>query len=148
MTTPKLGRKTANRNRTIRNLVTSLVLYEKVRTTDAKAHALVPVAERLITTTRKGTLDARRRAKALLFDANAVAKLFEDFPQRMGDRTSGFTRITKLAPRPGDGAEMSQVELILTPLEDVIAAETNTKVSVRKNKSASTEKTEKVESAS
>jgi large subunit ribosomal protein L17 len=132
MTTPKLGRKSANRDRTLRNIVSSLVLYEKVRTTEAKAKAARPMAERLITTSRKGTVDARRRAKALLFDTNAVAKLFEDFPQRLGTRTSGFVRITKLAPRPGDGAAMAQLELLLTPLEEVIAAETKTKTSVRK----------------
>ena len=138
MNTPKLGRKTGYRGRTVRNLVTSLVLYEKVRTTDAKADALIPVAERLITSARKGTLDARRRAKALLFDQNAVTKLFEDFPSRYGTRTSGFLRTTKLAPRPGDGASMTLVELNLTPLEEVIAAETNTKISVRKKKSQET----------
>lgn len=132
MTTPKLGRKSAHRDRTLRNIVSSLVLYEKVRTTEAKAKAARPMAERLITTARKGTVDARRRAKALLFDTNAVAKLFEDFPQRYGTRTSGFVRITKLAPRPGDGSSMAQLELLLTPLEEVIASETKTKTSVRK----------------
>src|SRR5688572_21467371 len=100
MKIPKLGRKSAHRDRTLRNVVSSLVLYEKVRTTEAKAKAARPMAERLMTISRKGTIDARRRAKALLFDSNAVAKLFEDFPQRIGTRTSGFVRITKLAPRP------------------------------------------------
>jgi large subunit ribosomal protein L17 len=134
MTTRKLGKKTGHRGRSIRNLATSIVLYEKIRTTDAKAHALVPVIERLIASSRSGSIDARRRAKAVLFDANAVTKLFEDFPQRLGDRTSGYTRLTKLAPRPGDGSEMTQVEIILTPLEAIIEAETKTKVSVRKTK--------------
>jgi large subunit ribosomal protein L17 len=110
------------------------VLYEKVRTTEAKAKAALPMAERLMTTARKGTIAARRDAKALLFDANAVSKLFEDFPQRFGTRTSGFVRFTKLAPRPGDGSKMAQLELLLTPLEEVIAEETKTKVAVRKNK--------------
>lgn len=134
MSTIKLGRKSANRDRTLRNIVSSLVLYEKVRTTEAKAKAARPMAERLMTISRKGTVDARRRAKALLFDANAVTKLFEDFPQRLGTRTSGFVRVTKLAPRPGDGAAMAQLELLLTPLEEIIAAETKTKTSVRKVK--------------
>ena len=136
MTTPKLGRKTAHRDRTIRNLVTSLVLYEKVRTTEAKAKAIVPMTERLLSRAQKGTLAARRHAKSLLFDDNAVAKLFEDFSERWGTRTSGFTRITKLAPRPGDGSAMAQVELLLTPLEEIIAKETETKVAVRKTKKA------------
>jgi large subunit ribosomal protein L17 len=136
MTTRKLGRKTAHRDRTLRNLATSLVLYEKVSTTEAKAKAVRPMVERLLTNARTGSLAARRRAKALLFDANAVQKLFEDFPQRWGTRTSGFVRITKLAPRAGDAAAMAQLELLLTPLEEVIAAETKTKVSVRKSKKA------------
>jgi len=134
MITKKLGRKTANRDRSLRNLVTGLVLYEKIRTTEAKAKAIIPMAERLLTTARKNTLAARRSAKSLLFDDNAVAKLFEDFPQRWGTRTSGFVRLTKLAPRPGDGSAMAQLELLLTPLEEVIAEETNTKVSVRSKK--------------
>lgn len=136
MKTSKLGRKSEHRDRTIRNVVSSLVLYEKVRTTVAKAKAARPMAERLMTNSRAGTLAARRRAKALLFDTNAVSKLFEDFPQRLGTRTSGFVRITKLPARPGDGAAMAQLELLLTPLEEVIAAETKTKTSVRKVKAS------------
>jgi large subunit ribosomal protein L17 len=147
MKSPKLGRKTDNRNRTLRNLVTGLVLYEKIRTTHAKARAIVPMTERLLTHARVNDLTARRTAKALLFDDNAVTKLFEDFPQRYGTRTSGFVRITKLAPRPGDGSEMAQVELLLTPIEEVIAKETNTKVAVRKTKKTEEVATE-VESAS
>jgi large subunit ribosomal protein L17 len=136
MKTYKLGRKAEHRDRTIRNIVSSLVLYEKVRTTEAKAKAARPMAERLMTISRKGTIAARRQAKATLFDTNAVTKLFEDFPQRLGERTSGFVRITKLTPRPGDGAAMAQLELLLTPLEEVIAAETKVKTTVRKTKAA------------
>jgi large subunit ribosomal protein L17 len=139
MKTFKLGRKSAHRDRTLRNLATSLVLYEKVQTTEAKAKAVRPMVERLLTGARTGSLAARRSAKSLLFDANAVTKLFEDFPQRWGTRTSGFVRITKLPPRAGDAAEMAQLELLLTPLEDVIAAETKTKVSVRKTKKSEAE---------
>jgi len=131
-TLPKLGRKKEHRERTIRNLATSLVLYEKVRTTTAKAESVVPLLERLITKARTGSLAARRAAKALLFDPNAVSKLFEDLSQRQGTRTSGFLRVTKLPPRPGDGAAMAQVEFLLTPLETILQAESKTKVSVRK----------------
>jgi large subunit ribosomal protein L17 len=137
MNTPKLGRKTDNRNRTLRNLVTSLFLYEKIRTTEAKAKAMRPMAERLMTIARaENTLEARRRAKALLFDQNATAKIFEDILPRIGTRTSGFIRITKLPVRPGDGSPMAQVELLLTPVEEMIEKETKTKVSVRKTKAA------------
>jgi large subunit ribosomal protein L17 len=108
-------------------------LYEKVETTEAKAKAVTPMVERLITSARTGTIAARRDAKALLFDMNAVSKLFEDLTTRGGTRTSGFVRITKLPPRPGDGASMAQMELLLTPIEDLIQQESRTKISVRKN---------------
>ena len=133
MTIRKLGRKKENRERTLRNVATSLILYEKIITTEAKAKALVPLVERLISSSLKGTLAARRSAKALLFDRNAVSKLFEDLPTRSASRTSGFVRLTKIAPRPGDGASMAQMELILVPLEQIIEKESSAKVSVRKS---------------
>jgi len=132
MSTFKLSQKSDHRNRTLRNLATSLVLYEKIVTTEAKAKAVVPMVERLLTSARENTLTARRRAKALLFDANAVQKLFEDYPSRWGTRTSGFVRITKLPSRKGDSAAMAQMEIILRPLEEVIAEETKTTTKVRK----------------
>lgn len=135
----KLGRKKEHRERTLRNLLTSLVLYEKVRTTEAKAKTLKPIAERLISTALKGSLDARRSIKALVFDNNAVSKIFEDLPARQGDRNSGFLRITKLPPRPGDAAPMALLELILVPLEDIIQKESKTKIAVRKKVSLSVE---------
>lgn len=136
MKTYKLSRKTGHRKSLTRNLVTSLVLYETIRTTEAKAKSIVPVAERLITHARTGSLAARRSAKALLFDMNAVRKLFEDFPERYGDRTSGFVRVTKLPTRPGDQAAMAKVELLLTPLDTVIEESTKTKLAVRKKDEA------------
>lgn len=142
MTERKLGRKKEHRERTLRNLATSLVLYEKVRTTEAKAKTLAPIAERLISTALKGTLDARRQAKAFLFDSNAVSKLFEDLATRQGKRNSGFTRITKLPARPGDGAPMAMVELNLIPLENVLQKESNTKVSIRKRRTKTEETVE------
>jgi len=144
MITKKLGRKKEHRERTMRNLATSIVLYEKVQTTEAKAKSISPVVERLLSSSLKGTLAARRDAKALLFDQNAVTKLFEDIPSRVGNRTSGFVRITKLAPRNGDGASMAQIELLLTPVEQMLQEATKTKVAVRKSKAAE-EKTPKTE---
>lgn len=136
MKTYKLSRKSGHRKSLTRNLVTSLVLYEAIRTTEAKAKSIVPVAERLITHARTGSLAARRSAKALLFDMNAVRKLFEDFPERYGDRTSGFVRVTKLPSRPGDQASMAKVELLLKPLDEVIEASTKTKLEVRKKQNS------------
>jgi large subunit ribosomal protein L17 len=132
MSVIKLGRKTGPRNRMLRNLATSLVLYERVLTTEAKAKAAAPKVERLITHARKQTIAGMRELKAVLFDMNAVRKLTEDVNTRLGSRTSGFVRITKAMPRKGDGSSMAYMELILTPLEEVVAAETGTKTKVRK----------------
>jgi len=133
MTIRKLGRKKEHRERTLRNLATSLILYEKVTTTEAKAKAVVSMVERLISKSLKGSIAARRSAKATLFDMNAVSKLFEDLPGRSEGRTSGFVRMTKLPARPGDGAEMARMELLLTPLEQIIEQEAKAKVRVRKS---------------
>lgn len=132
MQTAKLGRKKEHRERTLRNMLTSLILFESITTTVAKAKALSPIAERLITRTASGSLADRRHAKSILFDDNAVSKIFEDINQRKADRTSGFVRLTKLPVRPGDGAPMMRVELILTPLEKVLEEKTKTVVKVRK----------------
>lgn len=132
MSVIKLGRKTGPRNRMLRNLATSLVLYERVLTTEAKAKAAAPKVERLITHARKNTIAGMREVKAVLFDMNAVRKLTEDIATRVGTRTSGFVRITKAMPRKGDGSSMAYMELMLTPLEEIVAAETGTKTSVRK----------------
>ena len=128
----KLGRKKGHRERTLRNLATSLFLYEKVVTTVAKAHAVVPMVERLITKARSGDIAGRRAVLAELFDVNAVRKLFTDLERRQGGRSFGFTRITKLPARHGDGAVRASLELLFTPLETVLADESNTTVKVRK----------------
>jgi large subunit ribosomal protein L17 len=141
MTASKLGRKKEHRERTLRNLATSLVLYERIQTTEAKAKTLAPIVERLISRATDGTLSSRRAAAAVLFDKNAVAKLFEDVGSRQGERESGFVRITKLPMRHGDGAPMAQLELLLTPLEDVLQRESNTRIRVRKNAPAVAETT-------
>lgn len=136
MITSKLGRKKEHRERTLRNLATSLFLYEKLTTTVAKAKTLGPIAERLITTARADTLAARRSLKATLLDQNAVSKLFDDLSNRQANRTSGFIRITKLGNRAGDGAPMAQIELLFTPVEEVIEKQSQTKLKVRKTTKA------------
>lgn len=138
MTEKKLGRKKEHRERTLRNLATSLVLYEKVVTTAAKAKAVTPIVERLISKARGGNLASRREAKRLLFDPNAVAKLFEDMVKRRGERTSGFVRQTKLGSRPGDGAPVVQLELLYTPIAAIVE-----KSKPKKAKLAEPEKREK-----
>jgi large subunit ribosomal protein L17 len=94
------------------NLATDLFMHEKVTTTEAKAKALRPVAEKLITKARKGDLHSRRVVLKTITDKGAVAKLFEEVAPLYVDRPGGYTRITKLGPRRGDGAEEAIIELV------------------------------------
>ncbi|HQF97320.1 MAG TPA: 50S ribosomal protein L17 [Candidatus Aminicenantes bacterium] len=108
----KLGRTTAHREMLLRNLATSLIEKERVRTTVAKAKELRPFVEKLITMGKTGTLAARRRALAVLMKEDAVTRLFETVAPRFSERAGGYTRIVKLSPRKGDGAEMAVIELV------------------------------------
>ena len=107
-----LGRNTAHRRALLRNLVTSFLEKERVRTSLAKAKAARPVAEKMITLGKRGTLHARRQALAFLTKESAVTKLFTELGPRFSERPGGYTRIVKLGPRAGDGAEMAFLELI------------------------------------
>lgn len=108
----KLGRTTAHREMLLRNLATSLVEKERIRTTAAKAKEVRPLAEKMITLGKAGTLAARRRALAVLVKEDAVARLFDTVAPRFAERNGGYTRIVKLGPRKGDGAEMAVIELV------------------------------------
>jgi large subunit ribosomal protein L17 len=94
------------------NLATDLFMHEKLTTTEAKAKALRPVAEKLITKARSGDLHARRVVLKTIHDKAAVAKLFEEVAPRYEGRNGGYTRITKLGPRRGDGAAEAIIELV------------------------------------
>jgi len=94
------------------NLATDLFMHEKVATTQAKAKAVRPLAEKLITKARKGDLHSRRIVLKTITDKDAVHRLFEEVAPRYVDRPGGYTRITKLGPRRGDGAEEAIIELI------------------------------------
>jgi large subunit ribosomal protein L17 len=96
----------------ISNLATDLIVHERVTTTAVKAKVLGPYAEKLITKARKGDLHARRIVLKSITDKAAVAKLFEELATRYEDRPGGYTRITKLGPRRGDGAEEAIIELV------------------------------------
>lgn len=96
----------------MRNLVTSLVLYEKIITTAAKAKELRGVAEKMVTLAKREDLHARRQAAEVLNDDKALRKLFETLGARFRDRTGGYTRITKLDYRMGDGAPLAAIELL------------------------------------
>jgi len=94
------------------NLATDLFMHEKVATTQAKARAVRPLAEKLITKARKGDLHSRRVVLKTITNKEAVHRLFEEVAPRYVDRPGGYTRITKLGPRRGDGAEEAIIELI------------------------------------
>ena len=96
----------------LRNLASSIIMYEKVVTTEAKAKTVKPLVERLITTAKAGDLAARRRLIQVLPQTLAIRKLMEVLGEKYKDRAGGYTRIIKTAPREGDGAEMVQIELV------------------------------------
>jgi large subunit ribosomal protein L17 len=108
----KLGRKKKPRETMLHNLAASVVIYEKVKTTEAKAKAVKPMLERMITTAKKGDLTARRRLIAKLTQEKAVEKLMDVLGDKYKERPGGYCRIVKLGYRAGDGARMVQLELV------------------------------------
>jgi large subunit ribosomal protein L17 len=107
----KLNRTASHRKALFRNLVTSLLQHEHVRTTDAKAKELRRVADRMITLGKRGTLHARRQALSYIRSRTVVTKLFDEIAARFRERPGGYTRLIKVGPRHGDAASMSVVEL-------------------------------------
>jgi len=108
----KLGRNTAHRRALLRNLVTSLILEERVETTVTKAKAMRPHVERMITLGKRGDLAARRSAVAYLTSRPAVERLFQTVGPRFGDREGGYLRIVRTGFQRGDGAEKVFIELV------------------------------------
>ncbi len=108
----KLNRTSSHRSALFRNMVTSLLEHEQVRTTDAKAKEIRRFAERMITLGKRGTLHARRQALAFIRSETVVKKLFDDVAPRFQTRPGGYTRVVKLGVRPGDGAPMSVIEFV------------------------------------
>lgn len=109
----KLNRTSSHRNAMFRNMVTSLFKYERIRTTDAKAKELRRWADNMITLAKRGDLHARRQALSIIREKGVVHKLFEDATERYGSVNGGYTRVVKLARRPGDAAPISMIELII-----------------------------------
>ncbi len=109
---PRFGGSPAHDRLIMANLATDLFMHEKLTTTEAKAKALRPYAEKLITKARQGDLHARRTVMKTITNKEAVHKLFEDVAPRYEDRPGGYTRITKLGPRRGDGTEEAIIELV------------------------------------
>jgi large subunit ribosomal protein L17 len=108
----KLGRATDHRLAMFRNLVTDLLRYEKIITTEAKAREVRGFADRMITLGKKGDLHSRRRALGFVYDKRVVEKVFDELGPRYASRPGGYTRMIKLEPRIGDGARMAQLELV------------------------------------
>ena len=107
----KLNRTGAHRRALFRNLVTAVLEYERVQTTDPKAKEIRRLTDRMITLGKRGSLHARRRALAFICKESVVRKLFEDVAPRFMNRPGGYTRVIKLGPRLGDAAPQSIVEL-------------------------------------
>jgi large subunit ribosomal protein L17 len=115
---PRLGSGPAHQRLMLGSLASALFEHEKVRTTEAKAKALRPVAERLITFAKRGDVSARREVLKLVPDRDVVHRLFSEIGPRMAERDGGYTRILKLGPRKGDGAPMAMIELVDRRLEE------------------------------
>ena len=115
---PRLGSGPSHQRLLLGGLAAALFEHEKVRTTEAKAKALRPVAERLITFAKRGDVAARRKVLQTIPDRDVVHRLFAEIAPRMAERDGGYTRILKLGPRKGDGAPMAVIELVDRTIEE------------------------------
>ena len=110
--TIKLGRTADHRRALLANQVCALIQHQRIKTTLAKAKAVRPLAERMVTLGKNGSIHARRRALAVLRQKNIVKKLFDDIAQRSAERNGGYTRIVKLGARKSDSARMAFIEWV------------------------------------
>jgi len=108
----KLGRTTEHRQAMFRNQLASLVESGRIRTTLMKAKELRPIAEKIVTKGKRGTVDARRQVRRWIAKRQLVKKLFEEVAPRFQERNGGYLRILKLGPRHGDNAPMARIELV------------------------------------
>jgi len=134
--TVKLGRSQAHRDSLLANQVCSLIIHQRIRTTLAKAKAARPLAEKMVTLGKKGTIHARRTAAAYLHQADAVKKLFEEIAPRSASRQGGYTRIVKLGARKSDSAPMAVLEWVDVAVVEAKPEETSEKPKTAKKKSA------------
>ena len=123
--TVKLGLTAAHRKALLANQVCSLIEHQRIKTTLAKAKAVRPLAEKMVTLGKKGSLHARRTALAVLRQKGAVKKLFDDIAPRSATRNGGYTRIVKLGARKSDSAPVAFIEWVDSPLvvEEPVAEE-------------------------
>src|SRR5258708_22560698 len=113
---PRLGGGPQHQRLLLSNLATALFEHGRITTTQAKAKALRPVAERLITFAKRGDIHARRQVLTVVRDKSVVHTLFAEIGPRFAERPGGYTRITKIGPRKGDNAPMAVIELVQEPL--------------------------------
>jgi large subunit ribosomal protein L17 len=109
---PRLGSGPAHQKLLLNGLATQLFVHEAIDTTEAKAKAVRPLAEKLITFAKKGDVAARREVLKDITDRDVVHKLFSEIGPRFAERSGGYTRILKLGPRKGDAAPMARIELV------------------------------------
>ncbi|PIF02967.1 MAG: 50S ribosomal protein L17 [Desulfococcus sp.] len=114
----KLGRSASHRKAMFRNMVTSLLKHNRIRTTDTKAKELRSWADHVIGLAKRGDTHARRQALAIVREKEVVHRIFNEAPERFGDINGGYTRIIKIGARPGDNAPISLIELVGTRKED------------------------------
>jgi len=107
-----LSRKKNSREMMLRNLASSIIIYEKVKTTEAKAKVVRSLVEKYITTAKNNNLAARRKLISILPQKMAVKKAIEVLAKRYQEKKGGYTRIVKIGPRTGDGAKIVQIELV------------------------------------
>lgn len=108
----KSGKNSSYQKAMYRNLVTDLLGYEKITTTEGKAQRTCSLTEKMITLGKRGGLHSRRQVLSFIFDKKLADKVFTELAQRYAARPGGYTRITKLGPRVGDGAPVVQLELV------------------------------------
>src|SRR5438067_9988649 len=127
--TIKLGRTAEHRKALLANQVCSLIEYQRIKTTLAKAKAVRPLAEKMVTLGKKGSIHARRTALATLRQKNAVKKLFDEIAPRSTNRNGGYTRIVRLGQRKSDSASMAFIEWVdaAQVVEEKVAEETKAK---------------------
>ena len=141
--TTKLGRTSQHRDSMLANLVGSLIRHERVRTTVSRAKAARPVAEKLVTLGKKGSLHHRRLAISALHETDLVHKLFAEIAPRFKDRAGGYTRILKLGYRHGDAAPTALLEWVVRPAPVAEVEPETAKGKARAEKPAKPAKSEK-----
>src|SRR4030095_10865358 len=143
--TLKLGRTADHRRALLANQVCALIQHQRIKTTLAKAKAFRPLAERMVTLGKNGSIHARRRALAVLRQKNLVKKLFDDVAQRSAERNGGYTRIIKLGARKSDSARMAFIEWV--DAEHIAEEETKKEKAKRKEPEAKPQQAEPEQAA-